>query len=408
MKKNLFGFNKLTVNIFSVFILLFLACSDDDNGSTMPEENNDAVYLLTLRPPGVTGEFKATHLTSNLADGELSIQDAQESGISRSDAAVMIDGKLFSFNPDQSSVIEYELVDGALTVKQEKPFTVSSDRARTFESMGDNKMIVLLNGYYPTGDGIPFEVFSTQTLESLQNGVLEVPINPNSLAWPNGAIAKEGKLYLNYIHCDDVNYANYDAAYTAVYDLSTLAYEKTIEDPRTASPGFNISPDAMFDSSDNLYISPSNSNYWGVNENLPSGILRINQGETDFDASYFFNVTEKVNGNHFVNLIKVAENKAVIKVMRSDLITGYADYSDAFITEHYVVDVSNQTVDKLDIPLSKIVYMNIVETEDGSFAIPVNTEEGSFIYLLNPQDNSVSKGLKYTGADAIDNLFRLK
>ncbi|MEM0930831.1 MAG: hypothetical protein AAGJ12_00100 [Bacteroidota bacterium] len=141
------------------------------------------------------------------------------------------------------------------------------------------------------------------------------------------SITKDGKLLLNYIHADINSFANFDGIFTAVLNASTLEVEEIIEDSRSATPGYNLSQDHFFDSNADLYIGTTNSNYWGINENLSAGILRIRSGELEYDETYFFDVTSQINNEYFAGLAQLTDTKALIKVFRSDLIEQFADYS---------------------------------------------------------------------------------
>ena len=215
------------------------------------------------------------------------------------------------------------------------------------------------------------------------------------------SITKDGKLLLNYIHADINSFANFDGIFTAVLNASTLEVEEIIEDARSATPGYNLSQDHFFDSNADLYIGTTNSNYWGINENLSAGILRIRSGELEYDETYFFDVTSQINNEYFAGLAQLTDTKALIKVFRSDLIEQFADYSQKAVIEHWIVDVQTQTAEKLDIPLSLAPFADPVVLDDGNFGIVANTSEGSFIYIYDESTGSVQQGLEYEGIDFI-------
>ncbi|REE02051.1 hypothetical protein [Marinoscillum furvescens] len=84
-------------------------------------------------------------------------------------------------------------------------------------------------------------------------------------------------------------------AKVAVVDLQTNTLQKVITDDRTATL-FGTLPSSIMasDANGDIYIQAS-----GLFSGKPSGILRINAGETAFDPDYFFNLTDQVGGSCF-------------------------------------------------------------------------------------------------------------
>lgn len=100
-----------------------------------------------------------------------------------------------------------------------------------------------------------------------------------------GMKARDGKLFMG-VNYFDSNFNPFDAAYVAVIDLAQNKVEKLLSDTRTGNvflAGSSVSGFAL-DANGDLYIQAQGTS------KVPSGILRIKKGETDFDPSYFFDL----------------------------------------------------------------------------------------------------------------------
>ncbi len=99
-----------------------------------------------------------------------------------------------------------------------------------------------------------------------------------------GMKARDGKLFMGVFYEGAGFVEKYnDTAYVAVIDLATAKIEKLIKDFRTGSV-FLAYNSFSIDKSGDIYVA-------GLGyTNRPSGILRIKKGQSEFDASYFFDL----------------------------------------------------------------------------------------------------------------------
>src|SRR5690606_24549739 len=247
-----------------------------------------------------------------------------------------------------------------------------------------------------------YQIINTTDMTEESNGTITLPTDENSLSIPSAYILRDGKIYVPYLHTNE-DYEAYDEAPVAIFNAATMEYEKTIYTENAAALGFSVVSSHGLAENGDLYITACNSNYWAVNESIPSGIVRINAGETEFDDTYFFNLSEKFNGNHTGGMLYVGNNKAIVQVFRSDLIDEYGDYQGDFVIEYHVVDLITEETTQLDIPLSKYPRKAMVLLENGKAVIVGNTKsEGNNLYIYDPATGNVSKGLTYEGAEFIN------
>jgi hypothetical protein len=381
--------------------VLAIAGCDKDNSTTPPEKLGDEKYLVIPVPDAWTTML--THLTSNITSGALSVTNAKEGEIKPFDVKY-IGGALYGIDPIAGKFMKYGITDKGLVEKG--GIAMPATEQYSFIDLGNGRIFLFLEGYFEDGR-FPYYVVDASSFTLEKSGTIEVPVLPGLAVWPNSAIVKEGKIYFDYMQADKESYVSNDTAYVSVYDMNTLAYEKTLKDPRTSCLGYNQDDDHMFDADGNLYLSSSNTDFWGINEKLPAGILRIKKGSTEFDRDYFFDVSALVGGNHFLAMLPISDSKAVIKVFRKDLIKEFSDFYESFTVEHYVVDMIAKTAVKLDVPIAKGIDGHYADMGKGKFAIPVNTKDGNFIYILDAATLSVTKGAEYQGA-AISQLIGLQ
>lgn len=268
--------------------------------------------------------------TRDLTQGTVNVSTAQE-GIFEGAFIAEIDGRLFSTLQTDFGFVEYSVNENDTISEVTRVVVQASDG--NIVALGNNNVHTFNAAYNPYGL-VDYTIVDISTMTEVTTGQIVVPINDDALIWPNSSIPKEDKLLLNYIHGDINTFGNFDAAFTAVLNATTLEVEEILEDDRTATPGYHLSQDHFFDRNGDLYIGITNFNYWGINENLPAGILRIQNGALEYDESYFFNVSGQVNDQYFEGLAQLTDNKALIKVFRSDLIEQFADYSQKAVIEH--------------------------------------------------------------------------
>lgn len=226
-------------------------------------------------------------LVSDLTPDTVNVSTARE-GIFEGAFIAEIDGRLFSTLQTDFGFVEYSVNENDAISEVTRVVVQASNG--NIVALGNNNVLTFNAAYTPDGL-VDYTIVDISTLTEVTTGQIVVPINDDALISPNSNIPKEDKLLLNYIHADINTFGNFDAAFTAVLNATTLEVEEILEDDRTATPGYHLSQDHFFDRNGDLYIGTTNSNYWGINENLPAGILRIQNGALEYDESYFFNVS---------------------------------------------------------------------------------------------------------------------
>ena len=201
-----------------------------------------------------------------------------------------------------------------------------------------------------------------------------------------------------------------DAAEVAVFSYPELEYIKTITDTRTGPVGGWATNSGLFtDDAGNVYaVSHTNLANGYSQSNETAGFLRINYGETEFDTSYFFELTATGDGFTTANAMYIGNNK-VYAEMNVAARSEQTAWSDGPL-KSAIVDLEAQTVSYFeDCPEHYGPGRDIESTalyNDGYIYNPITTDDGIYIYRMNPADMTVTKGSK-VNASFVAGTFRL-
>jgi hypothetical protein len=157
------------------------------------------------------------------------------------------------------------------------------------------------------------------------------------------------------------------------------------------------------DDNDNVYVF---SSAFESSTTKPSGVLRINKGETRFDPDYFFNIEEKANGHNLIRVWHITGSYFLLQMYDAvtPTILGAANTLA-------VVDVVGKTYKEVTgVPSpDKMTLTSITPyAENGKIAVPIiSTDEHPYIYIIDPATATAVKGLEIEaeGATAVGKLL---
>ncbi|WP_234571562.1 DUF4374 domain-containing protein [Rhodohalobacter sp. 614A] len=396
--------HKLTNYTILLMLVIGIVACQDDNSPTGPDPEPDPdtySYLLALSLPSI--ESYPFHTLTDIREGTADIAESQEVPGVVPVSVTGNDGYVYLNSPEL--LTKYEVGEDGILVNLGSVPNLGISGGPVFEFLSDTRLMISTGPRQAPGGVFGYQIIDTETMTEESQGTITLPTDENALSIPSSYILRDGKIFVPYIHTDE-NYVAFDEAPVAIYDASTLEYEKTIYTDKAACLGYSIISSHGIAENGDLYLAACNSDYWGANESIPSGIVRINAGETEFDDSYFLNLTEKFEGNHTGGMVYAGNNVAVVQVFRSDLVDEYGDYQGDFVIEYHAVNLESGATQKLDVPLSKWPRRSMQLLDDGTVAIVGNTQsEGNNIYIFDPADYSVTKGLVYEGAELINSLL---
>ena len=398
-------FNKLGL-IALLSVLMFSSCKKDE------DENNSSVEVrsngVLLEVGNDEDAFYPLHYIANAEAGEADIVNASE--VPNSEGVIMLfmkDGYAYVNDYTGETFKKLQIAeDGSLTDVGRVPnLGVGGSPLYTFL---DGERLLMSSTQPETPDGvISYQIINTSTMTEESTGTFTLPVkgtNGNSTyaaVYANAYVNFGGKIYIPFVETDEDYTLLYEKASVGVYNASTMAYEKVIYADKTSSLLSGFSSGAATSESGDLYMSSSNTNEWAYDQSVPSGIVRIKSGETKFDADYFLDITA-ATGFHSLGMVYAGNDRAVVQV--------FNDLSDTdFYIEYYVADLASKTMTKLDVPASDSpVRRSFTLLDNGNVAIISNNATENTLYIYNSISGVVTKGLTYTGTDAIFSVIASK
>jgi hypothetical protein len=378
-----------------------------DDGSCIFEEPelegslSKVILSLDLEGQGIY----PFHFIEDVTSGDADIADAQE--LLQTDGAILVASKgnyLYVNDYTGETFKKLEVTEEGALVEVGSVPNLGTNGNPLHAFIDNERVLITSKQFWPTDGVYSYQVINTSTMIEESTGTFNLPIqggsNPDySYMWVNEYVYFDGNVYLPFVEADANDAGLYDSAGVAVYNVNTLELVKTIYSTHTASLCNGFNPSYAISESGDLYMSSSNIATYGNNESMPSGIVRINSGETDFDPNYFFDFSTAI-GNHTLGMLYVGSNRAIVQVTNSTLYE-----SSDFYVEYYLVNLESKAVSKLNMPASKGSYYggrrSMALLRNGKAAIVSNHSAGSSVYVYDPITNTTDVGINYTGADAI-------
>ena len=388
-------FNQLS-SIAILSALLISSCKIDDDNNEVQEVIEVGSSGILLEVGNDEDAYYPLHYIENAEEGQADIVDASE--VPDSEGVIMLfmkDGYAYVNDYTGETFKKIKIAeDGTLTDAGSVP-TLGVSSLPLFTFLDEDRLLLSSTQSY-AGDGvISYQIINISSMTEDGTGTFTLPLQGTagnadfSYEQADSYVNFEGKIYIPFVEAYDNESAIYEEAYVAVYDATTLEYEKVISSDKTASLMSGWNPGSAISESGDLYIASSNTNQWNGNESVPSGIVRINSGETEFDNDYFLDITA-ATGLHSLGMVYAGNNKAVVQIFNGDLI------------EYHVADLSTKSVTKLEIPEGDYpVRRSFTLLENGNVAIISNNATENALYIYNSESGAVTKGLIYDGTEAI-------
>lgn len=128
---------------------------------------------------------------------------------------------------------------------------------------------------------------------------------------------------------------------------------------------------------------------------LPSGVVRIKAGETEFDKDYYVNIEELGNKNPVFRCWYIDGDYFLLQLYKNGVESMIKDGKDADVSELAIFDAANKTLKMVnglpkDMSLGGEPY-----GEDGAVYIPVNVTTGEYpvFYKVDAETGEAVKGL---------------
>ena len=350
--------------------------TDDDGGATV--EYNP--YVVSLAIQGSEGGF--TYYSVPFEDVMSGTLSAAGQGIEQPGYYdfTQIDNTIYSLGGlDDVNVV-------AITKNEENQSLdqagdVSFENSLSDLVTGDENTLISVT-MSSASDVIIFRKFDVNTVAVTET--VEVPVSEiTDLVGPSysGMVVSDDHLFLSYYISDPNTYATgyTDQAEVAVFSYPELEFEKVITDNRVGPiGGFNVKSGLIKDEDGNIYaVSHSNPANGFSQSTKPSGILKIDSGETEFDTEYFFDIAEATGGYNTAHLKYLGDGKAFAEINMAAR-NEQGAWSDSPL-ESAVIDLEAQTVN----------LISGVPQHNGDGRRLAALQEGDFVYLCIPEDNGI-------------------
>ncbi|WP_138429299.1 DUF4374 domain-containing protein [Fodinibius saliphilus] len=373
---------------------------------TGTDDNNDGPANYTIAFTAQGSENESTDYifnTEDLMEGSLS---AEGIGIEQTGWRYMAahHNTLFSIGYyDDNNAIAYEL-DNEGNVVEKGRFVFEN----TLDMVGKGDSETMLAMEVPRVD------FADRVLHKVDVNAVSIKEKVNMriwenkkdslVAWPTALKVRNNKLFVPFykIHArGDFTTPKTDTAYVAVYSYPEIKFEKYITDTRMGPIGvYGLFNGMVSDESGNLYGYSSASLANGfTTQGKSSGILRINDGETEFDSNYFFNVEAATGGKiNFLEYVGNGKALANIVVDDSQLWGSYSAGNE--IHKLVVLDLENKTAtDVSGVPLHGGFYGSPWYVDDGNVYMSVTTAESAHVYKVDIASATATKGAEILGKE---------
>ncbi len=210
-------------------------------------------------------------------------------------------------------------------------------------------------------------------------------------------LERDNKLFMG-VHYENNFVPVNDSAYVAVIDLTTNAVEKVLSDGRTGMffGGQAANAGMVLAANGDIYVQALGTTNAGGN--APSGVLRIKNGQTDFDTDYFFNLEDAV-GNICYGIYHTSTGRTFTANVQDE--SDFWEFATGEPQFKYVeIDLTNQT-SKGAVPGLPTTYgsrrMIMYELDDQNLLFSIATNDENAVYEFDVSSNTSSMYFTSTG-----------
>lgn len=410
-------FNKLIVTGMAFGLLVSMSSCNKEDDPTTTDPTTSAGYVVAIRAQGSANESTDYLLqTTSLTSGTLTIagQGIEQQGY-RSYAQA---GKtVFSIGTSDASLGVPTAIGYVLdaTNKLTQKGSVTFDK--TFEVITTVDENTLAGVQIPRTAAQNREAIfytadaNTVALKGQVKSSL-APLYKDDQVWPSGMRVRDGKAYVSYYLQDRTTYAtpNTDTAYVAIYAYPAFTLEKVIKDTRTGPAGAFNSSNGLIKAENGDIYTVASSGYTFSQRTKPAGFLRIKNGETAFDASYFFDLDAISNGRKLYFSQYLGNGLVLAEMGRFPVANGQWAYDNVDLNV-VIIDLNAKTIKEVagGIPTHAGQGGTTLSfpIENGKVYLPVTSyTEGTYIWEIDIASATAKRGAKVE-AKYVSGIFKL-
>jgi len=408
------------------------ACGGDSSSSTADFVGGE---FGTTFPLTTTGDNAADYLLTSVSLSSDNSVTATGAGIEHSGWNYYYSARntLFVFHNDDAYAEngEGKAYQVNASGEQEVNSFVYDGRVATMGSTGNT--LLATNAYWAAHS--PLKLYSFNAETGAKQATTEYSIyddgtgiaGEGTVPWATALVVRGDKLFIPYLKFDDAGNASTPDAnkgYVAVFDYpltENATPDKIIEDNRISNIGTHGATSGLIltDAGDLYGYSNGeiSGGFYPASTN-PSAIVRIANGETEFDADYLLDIEAATDGGKIFWFDYVGNEKALARiVMPSDQTVdhdskpetaevpadnvAWGDFAKTVIRQKLVIiDLANKTVtDVAGIPLhAKRNTPSVDITDNGTVYVSIETEDDAHVYEVDIATATAVKGAKIEGA----------
>lgn len=402
---------KLQLYIFAALLILTAGCYKP---KTFPRATSGS-YIVALRTAGPGGNGTSDYLlTADKLDNDSTVITAAGNGLEQLGwcyySATSNTVMSFNYGAPNKGVAYATGGDSRLVEKG----SFSFDRMDCF-ARGDDANTLIAIGAPWGGGSYDCEI---HVVDDVTVGIKKRKISPlyrtsskDTLnKWPTSMIVNGGKLYVSFYALEGVTWetAETDTALVTVYSYPSLDSLTTFKDTRTGPIGYYGNPVSMVKTENgDIYTISCNSIAAGFTQaTKPSGILRIRNGQLQFDDTYFYDVEAASGGGKLLSG-HYAGNGLLVGQM---LLPGKDTPDNSWavldptkpVCKLVIVDLYNKTIkDVAGVPAHGGQFSTPGFVEDGKVyqSITSTIAGEARIYVIDAETATAKKGAKIEGVE---------
>lgn len=310
----------------------------------------------------------------------------------------------FYLNEKTHRIKKYQIIDHIFTQVDSLPVT----KIQSLESiLWISKDSLLMFGLDKDFIRPAYAMLETKNMSLVSEGTLDIP-NTNKMEWSSiGFLQRRNNdLFIGYYSKAKKNkevkvfLSNMEIAVLNFPEMNNLRIISEQQFGRSLNDN-RYQPSSVQTESGDIYFLSCASDRIIEQENhsnkLYSSIYRIQDGQTQVDQDYLFNISESAAQGHVYGIWYINKEKAIIKCDVPSRIKSWDDY-DEYAYTYFEVNLKDKTLHKLNLPLDRGWYLDNVLVEDELVYIANKSETNeNYIWIYNTQTKNLAKGLRVNG-----------
>ena len=389
---------------FSLAAIMLSSCDKEETGGD-EGTGGPSKYIVTVTPAATTGVADYLLTADDLESGSITTEG---NGIEQDGSYryyVTHNGKFFSMLYGQGNPGAVTAYDLSSEGKLKKLTNFQTETVQAFAPADNDILLIKIPRSQTGGNNALWYRVNTDKLEIVGEGQSDVVAMANNgerahFTWIKQVGSKIYAPYMSIKGCcgDGFGTAYPDSAWIAVYSYPSMTLEKVIKDNRTSYIGRYFTDGLEIVDNGDVYAFSSSvaTNAGNYTSTKPSAITRLKNGVTEFDQTYFFDISAASGGWYLTNKLYVGNNTFILTMAK--------DKGQYSVGKHFaIVNVVNKTFnwvtgtpDPADIAGVTTTNYAPMDNKTGYIGFYLNDGK-SMVYKFDASTATAVKGLDVLG-----------